>query len=569
MHHAVVQGLQTGDAQQKAVRTVEATFASAADHVANGAVQRIHRALLPIGALQSLAPWFLQGPIRRLSRRVSELCSTELLSQGRPKLLLHSKLHFSKKKQEIPREEVAQDVAERESLLLCLQEERAEMAGRLHVAEAKLKAKDITPDFAQIQAEQAELALVASRLSVRETALKAEKSRAIVAEAQLAEMRVEHEKHKEVATFREHDLLSRAEQQRSSMNHRLQKTEAAYLENVEKLRVQADSQMALELQTKVEHAEEIEKLRIELDKATLEKHHLSTSASAGMRMVPTWECEVDSVWREYPDPIAIKLQAARESRQSCSFERDTHMYTVDFGLDDQNLVQTNQQTGVTRKIRPGAPRVRPTSFLDSVKLPDEWEPMPPGRHCHLQPIKEGSPEWRDIAKCMVISGPIKPQLKQIYRVQNDPLWRSFEMEKDRMKRELGTDPKEIDVWHGTSKTDPKAIYSDKQDGFMMQRASEGMWGKGNYFAEKFEYSYRGYAHNSPDGAKELLFVKLLVGCAVELPCDATLKFPPLRTDGSELRYNSVTGHTCNSRVYITYENKRAYPQYLVQYTTRA
>ena len=43
------------------------------------------------------------------------------------------------------------------------------------------------------------------------------------------------------------------------------------------------------------------------------------------------------------------------------------------------------------------------------------------------------------------------------------------------------------AWHGTSAMDPMVIYNDQQDGFMMQYASEGYWGKGIYFANNASY----------------------------------------------------------------------------------
>lgn len=41
---------------------------------------------------------------------------------------------------------------------------------------------------------------------------------------------------------------------------------------------------------------------------------------------------------------------------------------------------------------------------------------------------------------------------------------------------------ERDVWHGTSSLDPSVIYDDQQDGFMMQFAARGFWGRGLYYA---------------------------------------------------------------------------------------
>jgi hypothetical protein len=64
---------------------------------------------------------------------------------------------------------------------------------------------------------------------------------------------------------------------------------------------------------------------------------------------------------------------------------------------------------------------------------------------------------------------------------------------------MGITENEWHVWHGTSGLDPAMIYNDKQDGFMMQFASAGFWGRGIYFADKSAYSCN-YSY-TPDGTK--------------------------------------------------------------------
>ena len=182
-----------------------------------------------------------------------------------------------------------------------------------------------------------------------------------------------------------------------------------------------------------------------------------------------------------------------------------------------------------------------------------------------------SDEWLTIERRVHESSPTA-KLTKVHRIQNEVLWRLYQTRRDEMERMLSEPPLELEVWHGTASTNPEKIYKDKQDGFMMQLSSDGMWGKGIYFADKFSYSDdasgphgRGFAYKT-DGEKQLLLVKLLVGTMVNLPA-RSLKHPPDKQDGSETRYDSVQGHTQGSDVYIVYENKRAYPQYRVQYHT--
>jgi len=184
-------------------------------------------------------------------------------------------------------------------------------------------------------------------------------------------------------------------------------------------------------------------------------------------------------------------------------------------------------------------------------------------------------------------------IAKVWRVQNLPLWTYYSFHKDRFVS-MDIDENEGSVWHGTTNLDPEVIYNDKQDGFMMQFSQKGFWGRGIYFAEKSSYSHM-YAYKPPTSRtsirnsfsigdeerpraekadeREMFLTKLLVGSEVfinreESPAKAEecrrLTVPPVNPD-TNLKYNSVSGETAGSKVFVVYENGRAYPEYLVRY----
>ena len=158
-------------------------------------------------------------------------------------------------------------------------------------------------------------------------------------------------------------------------------------------------------------------------------------------------------------------------------------------------------------------------------------------------------------------------LLKVARVQNIHLWEYYCLRRERMIRlSDGKDPNVVSCWHGTSKIHPSAIYEDDADGFMMQYAAAGMWGRGIYFADKAAYSHS-YAHVLPDGSRTFMMVKLLAGEEVDLPSNSGLKIPPDKPAPAKGRFDTVTGTTKGSKVYIVYENGRAFPEYLVTYKT--
>ena len=175
-------------------------------------------------------------------------------------------------------------------------------------------------------------------------------------------------------------------------------------------------------------------------------------------------------------------------------------------------------------------------------------------------------------------------ISKLWRVQNTSLWTFYSFHKERLK--MNNIPRgERLVWHGTSGMDPSVIYDDQQDGFMMQFAAQGYWGRGIYFAENASYSnmYAHRRHNElvyplarqdwKSDEREMILTKLLVGKEVFLDRDASsdkaaqysrLAVPPTDPQ-TKLKYNTVSGNTCGSKVYVVYENGRAYPDYVVRY----
>jgi hypothetical protein len=74
-------------------------------------------------------------------------------------------------------------------------------------------------------------------------------------------------------------------------------------------------------------------------------------------------------------------------------------------------------------------------------------------------------------------------LSKVWRVQNSPLFNFYSFHKTRLIQH-GASAQERSCWHGTSGLDPAMIYNDQQDGFMMQFAAAGFWGRGIYFADR-------------------------------------------------------------------------------------
>ena len=212
-------------------------------------------------------------------------------------------------------------------------------------------------------------------------------------------------------------------------------------------------------------------------------------------------------------------------------------------------------------------------FIDFLKLhvvlPEEWEPQETDFKVFTLDANANDEEFWRVANQFFQTLP-NAEIRTIERIQNRVLWRKYAMKAKSMEDE-SVPRGEMTLFHGTRQTNPKQIY-EGDDSFDMRLSNNGMWGRGNYFAVNASYS-DGYAYCCNGRLKKLILAQVLTGITYFCQPQHTLTMPPLRpatgqTGTVQRRYNSVSGQTGGSKVYITYENNLAYPAYIITYTTQ-
>ena len=208
--------------------------------------------------------------------------------------------------------------------------------------------------------------------------------------------------------------------------------------------------------------------------------------------------------------------------------------------------------------------------------PDNWEPQT--SKCELKEVHEGSEEWVGIHKRMTDID-FNVRLVQVERIQNLWLWEVFERSRCRMSEKNKGQVNEKLLFHGTKNTPPSKIYNSEQ-GFDNRLASKGLWGEGTYYAVKARYSDR-YAHTTPKRQKQMFLVQVITGITCRCRQNSSLRAPPKKNEhdfGSIMssrdsmfedeRYDSVSGNTNGSDVFVIYEHGKVYPAYLITYDSR-
>ena len=200
--------------------------------------------------------------------------------------------------------------------------------------------------------------------------------------------------------------------------------------------------------------------------------------------------------------------------------------------------------------------------------PSEWDNDDSSDSCSLKTVSSNSSEFAKVQGLMLDTLP-NVRIIKLQRIQNKWLWNRYYQHREQMKKKNQGIVNEKDLFHGTSNIDPKDIYAC-EEGFDMRFSARGLWGQGIYFAVNASYSDN-YAHITTNG-RQMFLAKVVVGAtSVYLRSDKSLRMPPRKPSITKIlfageRYDSVSGNTQGSEVYIIYDNQKAYPFYLITYS---
>lgn len=208
----------------------------------------------------------------------------------------------------------------------------------------------------------------------------------------------------------------------------------------------------------------------------------------------------------------------------------------------------------------------------SFSKPSSWEPQT--NDVEVFHVKEESDEWQDVERKFNATMPTHT-VTDIQRIQNELVWKRYSLHKKYMEDKNQGMVNEMDLFHGSSENKPEDIYKG-ECGFDMRYSRKGMWGHANYFAVNASYSHS-YAYpsnrslyflssiSSVSPTRQMFLAKVLVGDFVQRASDNSLIMPPLKSGPTKKQYDSIKGYTNGSDVFMTYDNEKAYPAYLIFY----
>ncbi|XP_072558555.1 protein mono-ADP-ribosyltransferase PARP14-like isoform X1 [Paramormyrops kingsleyae] len=195
-------------------------------------------------------------------------------------------------------------------------------------------------------------------------------------------------------------------------------------------------------------------------------------------------------------------------------------------------------------------------------LPGDWDDMK-GSELLEVPLGTSSTEYQQVEAEFRKTG-LNYQIIKIVRIQNNSLWKSYEIRKAAVDKKNKHSNNERRLFHGTCATTISQINSQ---GFNRSYAGKNaaVIGNGTYFAVDPKYS-ASHTYSKPDaqGHKNMYWARVLVGDFTR--GSAGLVAPPVKASGnvSDL-YDSVVDHVSSPQIFVTFHDVQAYPEYLITF----
>jgi len=297
--------------------------------------------------------------------------------------------------------------------------------------------------------------------------------------------------------------------------------------------------------------------------------------------VPLWYwSDDDGTIRAYDDKTNLEI-----SRQK-SLGNDT--FSIYFGkwqyeIHIRNKIQKNIKTNTERYM---------WTEEDRANVFRWWKPDIPlelvnGNRVELVSVEPSSIEWERVNRFFHLTMPSKtrtglleratgkgPKFKdchiiiKIDKIVNPTLRAHWEHELKMLLNGINDPGLEYVklLFHGTSKTHPKIIYEADQGWKISYSRDDALWGRGLYFAQSANYAHN-YSYKTHTKTRKVFLAEVIVGDAIHLEEDSTLRQPPLKNPTENIRYDSVIGLRHDTWIWTIYDDARAYPTYLIEYKT--
>uniref|UniRef100_A0A8C5IY09 PAR12 polymerase n=1 Tax=Junco hyemalis TaxID=40217 RepID=A0A8C5IY09_JUNHY len=276
------------------------------------------------------------------------------------------------------------------------------------------------------------------------------------------------------------------------------------------------------------------------------------------------------VWTSTTSPSSAVIENLYQA-DPCAivpFQAGQHQYELNF----KEMIQTNTHFKTRRQV------CRRPKFVS----PEDVQKIKTGQRDSSIPNQSCPSHWDASAlpdfgyKAVVISNTTSEynEIKQLFhqtmknysilkiqRIQNPSLWKVFQWQKEKMKKENGgKEVQEKRLFHGADVTFMETVCSQNFD-WRICGSNGTNYGKGSYFARDACYSHT-YCQSTLQG-HSMFVARVLVGDYVK--GNAAYVRPPMKCAAKLWLYDSCVDNEFNPAVFVVFEKHQIYPEYIIEY----
>jgi hypothetical protein len=230
-----------------------------------------------------------------------------------------------------------------------------------------------------------------------------------------------------------------------------------------------------------------------------------------------------------------------------------------------------------RKLKEDQEKIE-NELLSCRNYPTNWEknhPRVDKISCDLDlvPLNSDSTEFKEIENRFKLTLKNSYNIISIKRIQNIVLWEKYQLEKSRIEKEKNFVEEKL-LFFANQNIKPEYIY---KNGFDISFAQDDSpWGRGICFylrADHIVSRIQNFENNL--NSKVIFLADVLTGMAHISPKpNAQLRKPPYYDASKYIYYDSITntenftGNAEANQLFVVYNNEKAYPKYMIEFTSQ-
>ncbi|KAM8933425.1 protein mono-ADP-ribosyltransferase PARP14-like [Pelodytes ibericus] len=240
---------------------------------------------------------------------------------------------------------------------------------------------------------------------------------------------------------------------------------------------------------------------------------------------------------------------------------DRQKTTINVSINRKSFTVNTQSKSATDN-QGNSVTIKRVNKHEEQSFPQHWDSMG-NKQVKEVPLNPSSQEYVGVQAQFAKTCPMR--IHKIERIQNKPLWQSYQIRKQAIDSKNGSTNNEKQLFHGTR---PDTLQHVNHNGFNRSYAGRNaaMIGNGTYFAVDARYSASDtYSRPDSGNRKYMYLARVITG--VFCTGSGGMIMPPAKNPANPTDlYDSATDNPVRPSMYVIFNDVQAYPEYLITFS---